>query len=139
MSYPGQMMSYADRLILVGMVAGVVVGGVGPLPEPPAAGTDLTLVCLSLTLHRATTHSCGHPATGSALISHAPSERRQSHGTRPPDRTKRQSQMNAGGARSAALGGRDGGVVDGLECLVQLDCQSKPTITDNAPNCFEYW
>ena len=33
--------------------------------------------------------------------SHAPSERRQSHGTRPPDRTKRQSQMNAGGARSA--------------------------------------
>ena len=25
----------------------------GPLPEPPAAGTDLTPVCLSLTLHRA--------------------------------------------------------------------------------------
>ena len=84
------------------------VGKFGSLPEPPAAGTDHTLVCLSLTLHRATTHSCGHPATGSALISHAPSERRQSHGTRPSDRTKRQSQMNAGGARSAALGGREG-------------------------------
>ena len=37
-----------------------VVGGVGyfgALPEPPAAGTDLTLVCLSLTLHRGATHT----------------------------------------------------------------------------------
>ena len=36
------------------------------------------------------------------VISHALSERRQSHGTRPSDRTKRQSQMNAGGVRFAA-------------------------------------
>ena len=34
------------------------------------------------------------------VISHAPSERRQSHGTRPSDRTTRQSQMNTGGART---------------------------------------
>ena len=113
LSSPGRLIRgvvHRHQTVVLGYIKEVVcvVVGVGPLPEPPAVDTDQSGVCISLTLHRATTHSCGHPATGSALISHAPSERRQSHGTRPSDRTKRQSQMNAGGARCAALGGREG-------------------------------
>ena len=33
----------------------------GPLPEPPATSTDLTPVCLAVTLLRAATSPCGHP------------------------------------------------------------------------------
>jgi len=70
-SYSGQSVSNADRLMLVEkvMIGCCGVGWPGPLPEPPAAGTNLSLVCPSVTLHRAIKHSCGHPATGSASSS----------------------------------------------------------------------
>ena len=63
----------------------------------------------------------------------------QSHGTRPSDRTKRQSQMNAGGARSAALGGRDGGVADGLEYFVQRGDVNRHFTEDNEIHYVEYF
>ena len=71
MSHPGGLSGVVHRTSGVRVIntkglLGFGGGWPGPLPEPPAAGTDLTLVCLSVTLHRAATHSCGDPATSSA-------------------------------------------------------------------------
>ena len=39
-----------------------------PLLGPPAAGLGLNLACLSVTLHRATIHTCSNSATRSASL-----------------------------------------------------------------------
>ena len=80
----------------------------GPSPNhQPPAQTSLRSVSHSPYTGRPNTRAATRPPAPPRHLSTS-SERRQSHGTRPPDQTKRQSQMNAGGAISAALGSRGG-------------------------------